>query len=288
MTLFKRAIYVLMLFLGIHVHAQGKHITVDQGKVSLYYEDEGKGQPIIFIPGWTMTSQFFSKQKEHFKENYRCITYDPRSHGQSTKTPKGNTYLTHAKDLNQLIQKLELTNVVLVGWSSGCATIYEYVKLYGLGNLNRLIFIDEPPKWVGDTKTEWVYGSFDDYRGSLKDLISDRHGTAEGTVKWMLKKNTDSVETKWMVNQMLMTPNDVAVSLYLDGLVSDYSDVLKNIDGKLPLLFLLRDSWNDSAFDWIGKNVPTAKIEKISSHAMFWEDANRFNKVLESFLKEKN
>ena len=288
MILCKRAIIVSLLLLGIYVNAQGKHLKVDEDKVSLYFEDEGKGQPIIFIPGWTMTSQFFSKQKQYFKENHRCITYDPRSHGQSTKTSDGNTYLTHAKDLKEFIQKLELTNVILVGWSSGCATIYEYVKLYGLDNLDRLVFIDEPPKWVGDTNSEWVYGSFDGYRGGLKDLISDRLGTAEGTVRWMLKKNTDSVETNWMINQMLITPDDVAVNLYIDGLVSDYSNVLKNIDGKLPLLFLIRDSWNAKAFEWIQKNTPTAKVEKISSHAMFWEDAEKFNEILESFLKDKD
>ncbi|UII81129.1 alpha/beta hydrolase [Flagellimonas sp. CMM7] len=237
-----------ILFISVWIaNCQSKYITVGTDSIKVYVEDIGKGKPIVFIPGWTMTSQFFSKQKDYFKNDYRYISYDPRSHGKSTKTEKRNTYEDHANDLNDLINKLELDDVVLIGWSSGSATIYEYVKKYGSNNIDRVIFIDEPPKWIGDTSKEWVYGSFDEYKESLKDLINDRFGYAKGTVQWMLQKNGDAKEHNWMVAQMMLTSNNAALSLYIDGLTSDYTEEVKRMDKTTSLLYLVRESWYDQA-----------------------------------------
>jgi pimeloyl-ACP methyl ester carboxylesterase len=81
----------------------------------LYYEDQGHGQPIIFIPGWTGTHLFFEKQTSYFSQQYRVITFDPRGQGLSPSTLTHNTYEQHGKDLDDLIKKLKLKEVILVG-----------------------------------------------------------------------------------------------------------------------------------------------------------------------------
>lgn len=276
-----------ILFISVWIaQGQGKYITVGTDSIKIYVEDVGKGKPIVFIPGWTMTSQFFSKQKNYFKNGYHYISYDPRSHGKSAKTEKRNTYEDHATDLNDLINKLELDDVVLIGWSSGSATIYEYVKKYGSNNIDRVIFIDEPPKWIGDTSKEWVYGSFDEYRESLRDLIKDRLGYAKGTVQWMLQKNGNTKEHNWMVAQMMLTSNNAALSLYIDGLTSDYTEEVKRMDKKIPLLYLVRESWYGQANQWLDKNAPHSKVLPIKSHAIFWEDPENFNEIAETFIDD--
>ncbi len=287
MILIRKAICGLLLLTGFILQGQGEYLTVGKDRIDLYIEDEGEGQPILFIPGWTMTSQFFLKQKEHFKKQYRYISYDPRSHGKSSKTVNFNTYKNHAIDLNDMILKLNLKNVVLVGWSSGCATIFEYVQLFGTQNLSHLVFIDEPPKWIGDSSKEWVYGSFEGYRESLKNLIEDRETYASGIASWMIQQDLDSVQENWMVNQMLMTPNDAALSLYIDGMVSDYNEVLVGLNGETPMLFMVRESWHKEVSNWLKTHVPDAMAISISSHAAFWEKSESFNLRLESFIKNK-
>jgi len=47
----------------------------------LYYEEEGHGQPIIFIHGVWMSGQFFQKQMNYFAQRYRTIIVDLRAHG---------------------------------------------------------------------------------------------------------------------------------------------------------------------------------------------------------------
>jgi non-heme chloroperoxidase len=36
-------------------------LEVEPGS-NLYYSDQGKGTPILFVPGWTMSSDVFVKQ----------------------------------------------------------------------------------------------------------------------------------------------------------------------------------------------------------------------------------
>lgn len=284
MLLTRKPIYWLLLLSTFVLRGQGQIIEIGNDSIALYVEDTGRGKPIIFIPGWTMTTEFFSKQRDYFGSKFRYISYDPRSHGKSSKTAVGHTYKNHAEDLHAIVELLDLQDITLVGWSSGCATIYEYVQLYGTDDLNYVVFIDEPPKWIGNTSDEWVYGTFDDYRESLKDLINDRKAYASGTAQWMTQQKLDTVQKNWMVDQMLMTANDAALSLYIDGMASDYTEVLIGLNQKVPMLFMLRESWYGRASEWLTSHVPKAKVVSISSHATFWEKPGDFNKTVLAFI----
>jgi len=284
---FRNIQFYILLFFSLSVNAQREnYIKLPDQNITLYYEDVGSGNPIIFIPGWTMTTRFFSKQKEYFSKQYRFITFDPRSQGESEKTPVGNSYDVHAQDLAEFIKLLKLKNVVLVGWSSGCITMFEYLKQFGTENIKQVFFIDETPKWIGDSENEWVYGNFDDYRSSLLGLTRSRTRDAVGTVNWMLQNPVSDNDKEWMINDMLKTPNYAALSLYIDGLASNYIDVVKHIKTPFKSAFFLRDSWYGKASLWLNKEAPSYNTVAITSHAMFWEKPKKFNQLLMSCLKE--
>src|SRR5919109_4108731 len=78
------------------------HISDD---VDLYYEESGEGTPLIFIPGWAMTTRFFFRQLEYFSgsKGFRAIVYDPRGQGRSTKTVENNNYMQRGRDLRALM-----------------------------------------------------------------------------------------------------------------------------------------------------------------------------------------
>ncbi|KQC30355.1 alpha/beta fold hydrolase [Flagellimonas eckloniae] len=261
---------------------QGEYITLDDS-TQLYIEELGSGQTILFIPGWTMTHRFFEKQKEYFSNQYHVLSYDPRGQGRSDKTLFGNTYANHARDLHQILQKKSLKNVILVGWSSGCLTMYEYIRAYRFDKIDKMIFIDEPPKWIGDVDTEWVYGSFDDYRGSLKNLISEPSDPNE-IIDWMLANPIDSSTRAWMNQEILMTPQHIALSLYVDGIASDYTKEVALIQSRVTVFFMVRAFWYDQATNWLKQVTPNSKVVSISSHAMFWESPKKFNQILSTFL----
>src|SRR6478609_2915542 len=106
----------------------GNYVRVSP-ELELYYEEAGTGRPLIFIPGWTGTNEFFIPyQISHFSKKYRAITYDPRSQGRSSKTLEGNNYLQHGRDLRAFADALKLKDAVVVGWSNGCADAYGYFR----------------------------------------------------------------------------------------------------------------------------------------------------------------
>src|SRR5438105_6195234 len=86
--------------------------------IDLYYEDHGKGKPVVLIHGWPLSGRSWEKQVTALLEaGYRVITYDRRGFGDSSKPMSGYDYVTFAEDLNKLVQKLDLRNAALVGFS---------------------------------------------------------------------------------------------------------------------------------------------------------------------------
>lgn len=252
--------------------------------VELRYVEAGEGQPMVFIPGWTLTSEFFRAQLAAFSDRYRVVSFDPRSHGSSTKTSEGNTYEQHGRDLSALIEKLELDDVVLIGWSSGSHAVLAYVREHGVENLRGVVLVDEPPKAVGDSDSEWVYGDYADYRSTLESLLYRRQKSAEGLARWMTARELSPEELQWVVEQSLETPTGAALSLMVDTTLLDYTAEARALDGEVPVLFMVRQSWADDARAWIEKNVPAARVITLGSHAEHWEQPEIFNAKLGDFL----
>ncbi|MRR52980.1 MAG: alpha/beta hydrolase [Deltaproteobacteria bacterium] len=91
--------------------------TSDQ--VKLYYEEVGAGKPLLFVHGWSLSSQIWSRQKEYFASRYRCIVFDLRGHGRSQPSCSGYGIEALAADVTLLFDHLELAAVTLFGWSLG-------------------------------------------------------------------------------------------------------------------------------------------------------------------------
>ena len=84
----------------------------------LYYEDRGEGIPIVFVNGFAGTTKSFEKNAKELAKRYRVVTFDLRGYGRSSKVLTGNHMRGHAGDIDELIRYLELSQVVLMCWSS--------------------------------------------------------------------------------------------------------------------------------------------------------------------------
>ena len=96
-------------------------VAVEPG-VELFYTRTGSGDmTLLLVPGWTMSAEVFQRQLNHYKGSVKvsCVSFDPRSHGRSSKPDHGHTYWHHGRDIAAVIDQLDLKNVVLVGWSFG-------------------------------------------------------------------------------------------------------------------------------------------------------------------------
>ncbi len=72
----------------------------------IHYVSRGRGRPLVFIPGWTMDTGFFRENLGPLSADFRVIAYDPRSHGQSSRTETGHSYKQHGVDLAAFLAEL--------------------------------------------------------------------------------------------------------------------------------------------------------------------------------------
>jgi pimeloyl-ACP methyl ester carboxylesterase len=96
----------------------GKHADVKGFK--LYYEELGKGPPLILIHGGISTSRSgWEPCYEIFAEHFRVIALDSRGHGKSENPSKELTYRLMADDTVAFMEELGLENPLVCGWSDG-------------------------------------------------------------------------------------------------------------------------------------------------------------------------
>jgi non-heme chloroperoxidase len=78
-------------------------------------------------------------------EGYRCIAHDRRGHGRSSQPWNGNEMDTFADDLAELIETLDLTDVVLIGFSMGGGEVARYIGRHGTGRIAKAGLISAVP-----------------------------------------------------------------------------------------------------------------------------------------------
>jgi non-heme chloroperoxidase len=274
---------IALLFAICNVSA-GDYVRVSPD-LELYYVEAGTGTPMIFIPGWCGTTEFFEKyQIPHFSKNYRVISYDPRSQGRSSKTLENNNYIQHGKDLRAFIEALGLKDVILAGWSSGSNDIYAYLRMFGMDNVKACIFIDQTPKSLVTQEGDWGWFDMSEARNFINGTVYDQRGLMIAFFPTLMKREMTQDELDWAVDQTLKTPSSVAALLAMDELFGDYTHEARAIDGKIPVLNLLNEDWADNAQKWLTENAPASEIFVLGKHAMLWEFPDRFNAAVDVFL----
>jgi non-heme chloroperoxidase len=110
--------------------------------IEIYYEDHGKGSPVVLIHGWPLNGDAWEKQTAALlAAGHRVITYDRRGFGRSSKPAIGYNYDTFAADLDALLSALNLTGASLVGHSMGTGEITRYIGKYGTKRLRKAVLI---------------------------------------------------------------------------------------------------------------------------------------------------
>jgi len=109
---------------------------------SLYFKDWGAGQPMVFLAAWALPSDMWDYQMVPLSsQRLRCVAYDRRGHGRSSRPGAGYDYDALADDLAAVLDTLDLRDVTLVGMSMAGGEMVRYVTRHGAGRIARLVFV---------------------------------------------------------------------------------------------------------------------------------------------------
>ena len=94
--------------------------------VEIHFKNQGKGKPaIVFVHGWTNNKSIWDGQLSHFSKNYNVTSIDLAGHGESGDQRSEWTMSAYGEDVVAVIKKLDLNQIVLVGFSMGTSVIVE-------------------------------------------------------------------------------------------------------------------------------------------------------------------
>ncbi len=261
----------------------------------IFYDIKGEGKPLVFVHGWSGTSEYFHHQVEELQKHYKVITYDLRGHGQSDKRIRilenNMTMQRYAQDLKQLIDYLELKDVNLTGWSMGTSILLCYVEMFGTKNVSTLQFVDMTPNIVNDDT--WDLGDCDALTNlKIAQFVGSNWKKAvDENLPILLAKNTsrDSKLYKWMEARMLDNVPYCMSMMHIAMCVEDYRDTLKKID--VPTLLSHSNGgemYNVAHGEYMRDNIKNSTLVMYEDcgHSLFLEDPEKFNREYIKFLKE--
>jgi len=111
-------------------------------KTTLFYNDWGSGRPVLLIHGWPLDSDMWEYQSVFLaSEGLRVVAYDRRGFGRSSQPWSGYDYDTLADDLKALLDKLDLQDVTLVGFSMGGGEVARYMSRHGGARVSKAVLL---------------------------------------------------------------------------------------------------------------------------------------------------
>lgn len=100
----------------------------DQGFVEnqgarIWYASHGSGPPVLLLHGGMGNSGNWGYQVPAIvAAGYRAIVIDSRGHGRSTRDGRAYSYQLMAADTRAVMDRLQIENAAIVGWSDGADT----------------------------------------------------------------------------------------------------------------------------------------------------------------------
>lgn len=253
--------------------------SVDDKRV--YYEVVGDGEyTVVLIPGWAAPpcSEIWSNQLE-LSSKYKILLIDLVGYGKSEKGRESNFIKLYGQDVKAVVEKLDLTNVILAGYSMGGAVMLEAEKLLsnrtiGLISIDSLLEGSTYEKMDEETTKKIIQPYEENFMQAIDNLFSTFMSD---------KISPKDIET-WSKEIEKLDENEM-ISAITDMLKWDFTEVLKEINKPVKWIIAGRSLPDKELRDKHKKKYDTVFIEDVG-HLVALEDPKIFNKVLDELIEE--
>ena len=266
-------------------------ITVEKN-VKLHVTDLGEGTPVVLIHGWPLSDAMYEYQYQFLVDKgYRIIGITLRGFGKSDKPYGPYNYDVYAKDIHHILEKLDVQDALLGGFSMGGAIAIHYVAKYNSARVVKLaLFGAAAPVWT--KRADYNYGfsieAVDELialskvnRPELLENFGKIFGASEtslpsGIGNWLGGINLEA--SPYATTQSLIALRDTDLRSDL-AKIKIPTAIFHGTQDKI-CEFALAEQMNLGI-----ENSYIVKFEK-SGHGLFFEELEKFNAELLTFLQK--
>ena len=253
--------------------------------IDLYYEEQGKGTPIVFVHGHPFNHTMWKYQVPRFSQKYRLIMPDLRGYGRTDITP-GRVMLDEmALDILHLLDALQIRQAIFCGLSMGGQIVLDFYRLFP-EKVKALVIVDS------------------DARGETAETHRQRLQKAETILEDGMKKHTDDTIHQYiapasMANKPVYTHlYEMMSTTHAEGAAAahrgraerrDHLSILPAI--KIPCLIVVGEEDFFTPLPiarLMSDSIPGAQLAVINGagHLPNMEAPDAFNDTLYDFLKK--
>jgi non-heme chloroperoxidase len=261
-------------------------LTTGDG-VKLHYTDDGDGRPMLFVSGWSMSGEWFAEQRKYFAPTHRVIILDTRAQGKSEPVTWGHRLSRHAADLHDVISRLDLSDVTLVGWSRGTSVILSYLELFGSSKIRDIALAGFLPSLAA--RPDWPWGFNVPPQAFIDSVVADYPTVVSEMIVNMTHQKLPAALVAQLTEESLRTPPLAASRMLQDHMNIDWRDQLARIDRAVLICAGEQDPQAPvdaaTASAALMQRASVARFAN-SGHCPFIEEVAAFNQALETFMRQ--
>ncbi|MBK0383197.1 alpha/beta hydrolase [Pedobacter sp. SD-b] len=275
-----------------------KNLKINEGQaneINIAYHDLGEGKPLILIHGWPSTSAMFESQLTELpKKGIRCIAYDRRGFGKSDQPFSGYDYDTLASDLDQIIKKLDLKDVTLLGFSMGGGEVVRYLSKFNTeGRVTKAILASSIIPFIKKTEDNPKGVPIEMIDGFADNIKADRPAFMASFLKnffgdKLIASPVSKEFLDWNVNLCMQASPIATLECMYAWAETDFREEARKI--AIPTLIIHGDADTNVPLELAGKQaseiIPNNKflIYKGQPHGLVYTDKDQFNKDVVTFI----
>ncbi len=262
--------------------------TVKVKDAELYYEEHGRGEPLVLVPGFGTGLWIWYKQVPVFAERFRTIVFDPRGVARSEAPDEPFTMRDLAEDLAALLAELKVEQAHVLGASFGGFVAQEFALAHPERTRSLILCCTS-------------YGG-PGHRPPAPETLAAIASTKGLNTQERVRENLLLAFSPRFVEEQpaevervisLRAESDVPEYAYLRQLQAAIAfDAAARVGGiKVPTLVITGDADrivpHENSLN-LAAAIPgaTLQIIKGGSHAFFIEQADEFNRAVVEFIKQ--
>lgn len=271
--------------------ARAEYIEVEPN-VRLHITDAGEGRSIVLIHGWPLSDEMYEYQyNDLINKNFRVIGITLRGFGKSDKPYGEYNYDVHASDIKAVLDKLEIEDAVLCGFSMGGAIAIRFVANYEGAHVSKLVLAAAAaPVWTQREDFQYNLPT-----SAVDDLIElnykDRPKLLADFAKIFSAEETSLSEGigSWLNGIGLSASSHATAECLIALRDTDLrSDMVKI---RIPTIILHGKKDKICSFDLAEQMKAGIAHSRIiafenSGHSLFLEETQKFNAELIKFAEE--